>query len=490
VTDAARIVPNRPPKTLREQVRSAVIWRSGTQIAGQMVAWVSTFLVIRILSPGDYGLFAMAQVVLGLLNMLNGYGLANALIQRADVDRRAKRQLFGMLIVLNFGLGALQFISAPLAAAYFRQPEVTQLLRVLSVLYLATPFIAFPYALLAREMDFRVQAAANFISALVGAATALTGALLGWGVWTLVAAPIALFTTRAIGMTIGARAWMWPSFDFRGAADMARYGGLMAAGQFFWFLQSQADVFIAGRFLDAHWLGLYTTSLFLTQILVAKFVPPINDVAFSAYARIHNDRASVAAPFLTGLRTIMIVALPCYFGLAVTAHELVAVVLGPKWIAAAPIVATLALAMPFMTMQVLFSPACDAVGRPQITLRMSMVGAITLTIGFLVGVQWGVTGLAASWLVSYPLYFALSARMVLPVIGVEMRDILAAIRAPLLGSLAMACVILVLQRQLAPLPPALDLIVHVATGGAVYAAWLIVFARPLLIDTWRLVRAR
>ena len=83
-------------------------------------------------------------------------------------------------------------------------------------------------------------------------------------------------------------------FDFRGAGELAKFGGLMAAGQFFWVLQSQADVFIAGRVLDPATLGLYTTGLFLTQILVSKFVPAINDVAFSIYARMQDNRDAVA----------------------------------------------------------------------------------------------------------------------------------------------------------------------------------------------------
>src|ERR1700712_2599815 len=105
-----------------------------------MITWASTFLVIRILSPSDYGLFAMTQVVLVLLNMLNGYGLASALVRRPDADRQAQRQLFGMLILLNVGLGTAQFAAAPFAAAYYRQPVVADLLRVQALLYLATPF--------------------------------------------------------------------------------------------------------------------------------------------------------------------------------------------------------------------------------------------------------------------------------------------------------------------------------------------------------------
>ena len=144
---------------------------------------------------------------------------------------------------------------------------------------------------------------------------------------------------------------MWPLFDFRGAGALARFGGVMAASQLFWFLQSQVDVFIAGRTLDVHALGIYTTSLFLAQIFVSKFVPPLNEVAFSAYARIQHDRVATAAAFVKGVRIVMFAALPFYIGLAATAEPLVLTMLGEKWAAAAPIVRLLALAMPFMTLQ-------------------------------------------------------------------------------------------------------------------------------------------
>ena len=147
-----------PSESLRRQVRRAVIWRSGSQIVGQLVSWASTFLVIRLLTPGDYGLVAMTGVVLLLLNMLNGHGLANALIQHGDVSVREQRQVFGMLLLLNIILGALQFLLAPLAAAYYREPFVADLLQVQALLYLATPFSSFAYALLARRMDFHRQA--------------------------------------------------------------------------------------------------------------------------------------------------------------------------------------------------------------------------------------------------------------------------------------------------------------------------------------------
>ncbi len=490
VTETTAQPPNQPAESLRNQVRSAVIWRSGTQILGQMLAWISTFLVIRILSPSDYGLFAMTQVVLVLLNMLNGYGLASALIQRGEAGRHAQRQLFGMLILLNLGLGAIQFAAAPLAAAYYRQPMVTDLLRVQALLYIATPFIALPYALLAREMDFRKQAQVNFVSAAAGALAALGGALAGWGVWTLVAAPIALFSVRAIGMTLAARSLMWPSFDFRGAGDIARYGGVMATGQIFWFLQSQADVFIAGRQFDPHTLGIYTTSLFLTQIFVSKFVPPLNEVAFSAYARLKDDRAAVAAAFVKGARIIMVVAMPFYMGLAATSGPLVQVVLGPKWIEAAPIVHWLALAMPMMTLQTLFAPASDACGRPGISARNAATGAALLPVAFLIGVQWGLPGLIAAWFAAYPLYLAICTWRTLPVIGVKLRTLAESIAPPVLAAMAMGLVVGLADHLLPGMAPVARLGLLILIGGATYGVMLLLFARTMLVEVIALVRNR
>nr|WP_295666285.1 lipopolysaccharide biosynthesis protein [Sphingomonas sp.] len=487
--ESAATPPNQPVESLGNQIRNAVIWRSGSQIVAQLVQWAATFLVIRILDPHDYGLFAMTGVILVFLNMLNGYGLASGLIQRAEIGQHEIRQLFGMLILLNFSLGALQFLLAPLAAAYYRQDIVAHLLRVQALLYLTTPFIALPYALLSRAMDFRLQARVNILASMASACTALTGAMMGLGVWTLVIAPMVLFTVRAVGMTIAAKSLVWPTFNFSGAGDIARFGGVMAAGQLFWFLQSQADVFIAGRHFTPHMLGIYTTSLFLTQIFVSKFVPPLNEVAFSAYARMQHDADAVGRAFARSVRIIMVAALPFYFGLAATAEPLVLTMLGDKWREAIPVVHLLALAMPFMTLQVLLSPACDARGRPGIGVRNGMAGAAVMATAFLIGVNYGPTGLAIAWIAAYPVYLGISLWRSLGVIGTTLRALGDAIAPPLMAALIMATTVrLVDELVLPPLHPFARLAVLVAIGALAYGGWLLLFARPLVRELIAVVR--
>jgi O-antigen/teichoic acid export membrane protein len=230
--------------------------------------------------------------------------------------------------------------------------------------------------------------------------------------------------------------------------------------------------------------------LFLTQIFVSKFVPPLNEVAFSAYARIQHDADAFARSFARAARLILIAALPFYLGLAVTAGPLVATALGPQWEPATRIVHLLAFAMPFMTLQVLFAPACKARGRPGIPIRVSAYGAVILATAFLIGVRSGPEGLAWAWIGAYPVFLIVSAAQSLPTIGLAPLALIRAILPPVLAAVAMALVVSLIDHVLPPLAPAPRLGVLVATGAATYGAWLSLFARDAVRELVAIVRHR
>lgn len=478
------------------RVKSAVFWRSGTQILSQLISWGATLAVIRILEPSDYGLFAMTSVVLVFLNFLSGYGFVSALIQSEKVEPIRIRQAFGMLILLNGGLALIQlFAVAPLAAAYFQEPVVADMLRWQSLIYLATPLLILPEAMLTRNLDFRKPAIINLTSAFVGAAVALYMALNGYGVWTLVFAPVAIFWTRAIALVFGTGFRVMPSFNFKGAGSIFAFGTTMLVSHGFWIIQSQCDIFIAGRRFDNHDLGLYAEALFLTQIFAAKFVPPLNEVAFPAYARLQNDRAALSAGFLKAVRLIMLISCPFYLGMAVAAEPLVAGVMGPKWIEAAPLVAILALAMPGMTLQILFHPALNALGLPQVTMRNSMFGALLMPTVYLYAVQYGSTGLAWGWLVAFPILLAFTIYQARPHVGFTIGGLVGAVLPGLGAALIMGAVVWLADRYLVmwiwhEIPALLHLALLTSLGAAIYGALLWFGARGTFMEVVDLVVRR
>jgi O-antigen/teichoic acid export membrane protein len=484
------------PSDFGNRVRSAVFWRSGTQIIAQIISWAVTLAVLRILDPHDYGLFAMSAAVLVFLNFLNGYGFVSALIQSEHVDEIRIRQAFGMMILLNGGLALIQiFVAAPLAAAYYREPVVAEMLRWQSLIFLATPFLILPEALVTRELEFKKPALVNLLSAMAGALVALVLALGGYGVWTLVFAPIAIFWTRAIGMVMATGFRYWPSFDFRGAGYIFTFGSTLLISHGFFIVQSQSDIFIAGRSLDPHTLGLYAEALMITQLFATKFIPPLNEVAFPAYARMQGDREALAAGFLKAVRLIMLVAFPLYFGMAISAGPFVETLMGPKWIESIPLVQILALAMPFAALQFLFQPVLNGLGMPQAVMRNSIVGALIMPTTYMVAVQYGAQGLAWGWLISFPLLLAFTVFQARPHVGFTISGLIQALLPGFGSALVMAAAVWLADRYLVlwlwhDMPPMLHLILLTVVGAAMYCSLLYFGARTTFDEVINLVIRR
>ena len=476
--------------SMRDSVKRAVMWRSGSQILSQIVAWSATLIVIRILDPADYGIFAMTQVILTFLAFLGGYGFASSLIQDREVDERKIRQAFGMLLLVNGAIATVQFLGAPLAAAYYRTEMVTELLRVQALIFLSTPFIALPEVLLTREMDFKRPAICNLIATIVSASVALTCALNDFGVWTLVFAPVAAFWTRGICLMSAARFTYWPSFDLRGAGRMFNFGAAVLAGHFFWTLVTQSDIFIAGRFLTPENLGYYAEGLFLTTIVAVRFVPALNEVAFPAYAQLQDDRAALRYSFLKAVRLIMLATCPMFFGMSAVAPEMVAVLLGSKWLSMIPIVTVLAFAMPALTLHSLFAPALNAIGKPGITMQASIIGFCIVPAAFYFGVGWGGVGLAWVWVLVFPVLPLSVFLLAKPHLGISHGQMLGALAPGLGASAVMAVVVTLASANLPVESPFIRLPLLAALGAATYGGLLLLVARETLGELIRLVIKR
>lgn len=473
------------------QVRRAVFWRTGTQIVGQLISWTATLIVIRLLEPADYGLYAMAAVMMTFLDFLNGYGFASALIQSKNLAVHAIRQALGITILLNCGIAALQIAIAPAVAAYYGRPEIADLLRVLALIYVVTPFIIIPEVILSRGLDFRKQAIVNLTAAMVGAGVSLTLALADYGIWTLIYAPIAVSFTRGIGLTIAARLFVLPSFDFRGAGGIAKFGGAMMLSHMFWVVQSQSDIFIAGRMYTPTEIGLYAQALFLTQLVMSKFVPALNQVAFPAYARLQDDLPALRWGFLGSVRLIMLATAPIYIGIAASAAPLVEVLFGAKWLAMAPMMQFLGFAMPLMTLQILFAPMHNALGRPDLSVKSAASGALLFACAFLIGAQFGVIGLAIVWLVSSPLLLWVTVRLGRPLTAISFADLSAAATPAIASATMMGLVVWAVDYLFAPhLAPIPHLLLLVTIGGITYAVLAWWLQRDTLLRLAGLLRRR
>lgn len=472
------------------RVRSAVAWRWGTQVAAQIITWTSTFLVVRLLVPEDYGLFAMSQVVITALAFLNGQSFATSIVQTERLDNRRIGQVFGMLLIMAVTLAGAQLLLAPHAAAYFDEPIVAEMLRLQALIFLTIPFISLPQEWLARQLEFRKAGKVNMASAIIGALTALVLAWLDYGVWALVWSGLSIFVSKAIGLMWAAKLWVRPVFNPKGAWDLLTFGGTLTLCQFFWIIQSQSDVVIAGRVLSTYDLGLYTQALFLTLIVTARFIPPINEVALAAYSELHRAKKPLASYFLKTARMVMMVSAPIYIGLALTSENAIKVLMGDKWLELIPIFQGLTIVMPAFALQLICSPVTNAMGRPRVHLFTNICGAIIFPCVFLWGVSEGAMGLVQGWWIGAPALLAITLVVTLPRIGVSLAALINAI-APIALACAVMAIVVMLAQTLVTIPsPLAALIVHATLGAGAYAATFWFAYRGIVKETWAMLRDR
>jgi teichuronic acid exporter len=456
---------------LRSKVLAGFGWLAGANFLGQLVTWVMTIVVMRLLSPADYGLLAMASIFVAFLLMLAAAGLGPAIVQSISIDERKLRQLFGLITIVNALLCLTLFMVAPLIAKFFDEPRLTDVIRVLSLQFIIAGFAVIPEALLARAMKFKARAIVDLTANVAGGITSLVLAYAGYGVWSLVAGSTVSVTVKSVGLNIVAPYLQRPILSISGLAPMLAYGGNVTASKLLWFFYSQADMFIAGKLLGKEILGFYSVAMHLASLPVQKLSGMLNQVAFPAFAQIQQDPVQVAHHALKALRILSFFAFPVLWGISSVAPELVRLVLGAKWELAILPLQILPIVMPFRMISNFLPAAVDAVGRPDISVKNLITASVIMPLSFLFGSQFGIIGLCLAWVIAFPIVFLTNLSRSLPALGLGMQPLLATIVRPVLASGTMYGVVLTVASILpADIGSALKLALMIGSGAIAYGA--------------------
>jgi len=422
---------------LRSRVVSGLKWVAAVRFLAQLVTWSITIVVVRLLTPADYGLLAMATVFVEFLTMLAQFGVGTAIVQAMELDDRKFRQMFGFVILVDLGIMILLVFGAPLIGVYFSEPRVVPIARALSLQFFFAIFATIPSAHLSRQLKFKVQSVVELSGGLAGGATTLVLALSGFGVWALVGGILTTAICRTVGLNIASPYFGWPEFSFGGARQLLLFGRNVTLGRLLWFVYSQSDILVAGRLLGRELLGLYAVSMHLASLPVNKVSSTINDVSLPAFSMVQRDRKAFAGYFLMAVRQISLAAFPVLWGMSSIAPEVVSILLGEAWASATLPLQLIALIMPVHMFGPFMNTAAMGMGRSDIPLKQVSLAVLIMSPMFVLGSRWGPVGLAAVWVTMYPLVFIGGMKLFLPAIGLRISDMMGAMLRPALASLAM-----------------------------------------------------
>jgi len=457
------------------------------QLFGQLVSWAATIFVIRLLAPGDYGVMAMATVFLSFLFMLSDLGIGAAIVQAEAISENDARSIQGFIILFNLVGFAITLAGRGFIAGFFEEPLLIPILNALSVCFLLMAVYVYPQAMLQRDLQYALKAKIDFISTSVAALVPLACAILGMGVWSLVAGTIATHALRAVGFTVACRGTPRPSWLLKRVSGFLGFGGIIVVERILWFLYTNLDVMIAGRLLSKEIVGFYSVALSLSAIPLAKVLPIVNQVSFSAFSRIQQDRSRVRDNVLRAIRYGFALFLPVLWGMALVAPDGIPLMLGEDWRHLVIPMQLISVVLPLKAVATLLPPALFGIGRPGVSAVNMGITTVIMAVAFYLGALSGLTGLAMSWLVAYPFAFAIIAFRSLPILGVRFGAFWQSVRTTLLSGAAMVVVVFAVQRGLAGSEPLLRLLVSAASGALAYLSMMRLLDRTVISELRRLL---
>jgi O-antigen/teichoic acid export membrane protein len=362
-------------------------------------------ILARLLTPDDFGVAAMALVATTIVSLFADPALAVTLIQRPTITERDRSTVFWVTFAVG-GLATVVGVAiSPLVANFFGEPQVTALFAATSLTFTVVALGATQRALLARKLDFRGLQLREIGSALIGFVAAIALAVGGFGPWAVVGNTI----VAAVASTV--LLWFltpWrPHFMFsrQSFRELGSFGGQLFLARMFTWANTNADNLLVGRFLGPAALGFYALAYNVMFLPMTRLAVPLQAVLSPAYSRMQHDVERLEAAWLKSYRIIVGLLAPGFFGIMVVAPDLIPVAFGSKWEEAVHPLQLLCLAGAAHAVVTLDWAILQARGKGGTLLRLYGFVAIVSVASFVIGLQFGIVGVAAAYAIAKWLLF-------------------------------------------------------------------------------------
>lgn len=453
----------------------------------QAVTWASTIVVARLLSPEDYGLVGMAALLMGLLTLLSEAGIGLAVVTMRELTRRQIAQINTLAVQMGVAGTIIAAAAAYPLSRFFSAPALTTVLLVMSLGFAISSFRVVPYALLQRDLRFRLLAIIEGITALLLAGAMILLAWLGFRYWTLVIGNLlSVAVSAALVAVFAPHGFHWPRFGDIGPA--LRFSWHTLVSRLSWYVYSRADFAVAGRVLGQSALGAYNFAWTLATIPVEKVTALLARIAPAVFAAVQDDTPALRRYFLNLTEGIAAITFPMTLGLALVAPWFVPLVLGDQWTMMVAPLQLIALYASVRSISPLLVQVLIAVKETRYNMWNSILAAFVLPIAFIIGSRWGTVGIAAAWIIVHPLVLLPLFLRVQRAIVVSTLAYLRALWPALSASAIMAATVMTVQQTVSS-SDAVVLAVQIAAGAISYVASLLLLHRSRIGALLTLLRS-
>lgn len=384
----------------KSKVLSNFIWRFAERCGAQLVSFVVSIVLARLLEPQTYGTIELVMVFIIVLQVFVDSGLGNALIQKKEADELDFSTVFFTNIIFCIVLYLIIFIAAPFIGDFYNDNSLVLVVRVLGMMLIISGVRNVQQAYVSKNMLFRKFFFSTISGTIVAAIVGIIMAVNGCGVWALVAQQLlnALIGTIVLWITVKWRPQL--CFSVERLKGLFSYGWKLLISALLDTIYNNIRQLIIGKMYSSEDLAYYNRGDKLPNLIVANINTSIDSVLLPAMSKEQDDKQVVKNMTRRAIKTSTFVMAPLMMGLAFTAENVIKLLLTDKWLPCVPYMIIFCVSYMFWPIHTANLNAIKAMGRSDIFLKLEIIKKVIGVILLLATMKFGVMAMAYSLLAS------------------------------------------------------------------------------------------
>lgn len=458
-------------------------WSFLNKIATQSFSFIFSIILARLLSPDDFGLFAMITVFLNFGLLFKDFGFGHALIYQKDVSKTEYDSVFVLNMLTGVTLTTIFFLLAPAIANFYDEPRLANLTKVFSVVFFIQSFGLVNLIELKKSIDFKSLAVIENASLLVSSLIAIGLAFYGLGVWSLIVRTIMNMTLRTIIVFFVSNYRPAFNLNIKVIKKLWRYSMEVSFNGFLTYWMRNLDNLMIGKMLGQQSLGVYNIAYQIMLFPISSISNVIKDVLFPSFSSIKNDINIIRSVYLKVIQTIALITFPILASISILSDSFVLILLGEQWSSMVTILPLLALVAIPQSIFTVNGTLYLNTGRPDIPLKINIISLPIYAIGFYLGLKLnGVIGLVYAYIIIYailiiPIYY-FSAKN----IKLDLKDFIKNLRPIIFATFLMSCSIILTKIFLLSQISFLNFILLILVGLVIYSLTIFILRKNISIN--------
>lgn len=395
--------------SLKQKAITGLKWTFLDQAGSLGISFVVGIVLARLLQPSEYGLLGMVTVFTAIATVFTDSGFGQAMVRKTDLTEEDKLTAFwfscGMGILVYIAL----FISAPWVSVFYKEPQLTDILRITSIPILFSGLLTIPNMIFTREINFKVTTKISFSRAILSGVIGIYMAIMGYGVWALIVQGLVSYAIGVIMFNYYCRWKIKFIFKKNSFHYLWGFGSKMLASNLINTAYSNLYQIIIGKFYSSTDLGQYQRGQSYSGLFSNTLTQVVQRVSFPTLSKMQDDTERLKYGYRKIIKMSMLVSCLGSMALAAMAKPLIVILIGEKWLPAAEYLQIICLGALLYPVHAINLNVLTVMGRSDLFLKLEIIKKIIGTVPIVIGIFLGIKVMLWAGVVSSFLCFAINA---------------------------------------------------------------------------------